>query len=132
MAIVGNNSSVETQKVFNLYTGIGKAKILAINPNPEELNKLGFNFTNEPEYLTTDENGVQKLRLQFFIQNPDKEDLKTNIYFSLENEDRVNRAGDKYEIINNLGQSTWAATVTDAVEKPNAKGEKWFSEKDQD
>ena len=129
MAIVGNSSNVETQKVFNLYTGIGKAKVLAINPNLEELNKLGFNFTNEPEYLTTDENGVQKLKLQFFIQNPDKEDLKTNITLFLENKDRVNQAGDKFEIINNLGQSTWAVTVEEAIEKTNAKGEKWFSEK---
>lgn len=129
MAIVGNSSNVETQKVFNLYTGVGKAKVLAINPNLAELNALGFNFTNEPEYLTTDENGVQKLKLQFFIQNPDKEDLKTNITLFLENKDRVNQVGDKYEIINNLGQSTWAATVADAIERTNAKGEKWFSEK---
>lgn len=129
MAIAGNNSSVETQKVFNLYTGVGKAKVLAVNPNLEELNKLGFNFTNEPEYLTTDENGVQKLKLQFFIQNPDKEDLKTNITLFLENKDRVNKNGDKYEIINNLGQSTWSESVDAAISRTNAKGEKWFSEK---
>ena len=34
MAITGNSSSTETVKTFNLYTGIGKAKVLAINPNP--------------------------------------------------------------------------------------------------
>lgn len=143
MAIAGNSSSVETQKVFNLYTGVGKAKVLVINPKLEELNNLGFNFTNEPEYLTTDENGVQKLKLQFFVQNPDKEDLKTNITLFLENKDRMNNAGDKYEIINNLGQTTWGAftvteggntenykkeAVSNAINRTNAKGEKWFSE----
>lgn len=129
MAITGNSSSTETVKTFNLYTGIGKAKVLAINPNLEELNKLGFNFTNEPEYLSTDENGVQKLKLQFFITNPEKEDLKTNIPYFLENRDRTNKTGDKFEIINNLGQTTWAASVEEATNRTNAKGEKWFSDK---
>ena len=129
MAIAGNSSTEETQKVFNLYTGVGKIKVLAINPSLTTLAGLGFNFQNEPEYLTTDENGVQKLKLQFFIQNPDKEDLKTNITLFLENKDRVNQAGDKYEIINNLGQSTWADSIETATNRTNAKGEKWFSDK---
>ena len=129
MAITGNNSSTETVKVFNLYTGVGKAKVLAVNPNLAELNKLGFNFNNEPEYLTVDEEGIQKLKLQFFIQSTDKEDLKTNITFFLENKDRVNKNGDKYEIINNQGQSTWAESIEAAINRTNAKGEKWFSDK---
>ena len=127
MAITGNSSSTETVKTFNLYTGIGKAKVLAINPNLVELNKLGFNFTNEPEYLTTGDDGVQKLKLQFFVQSTEKEDLKTNITFFLENRDRISQTGNK-EIINNLGQSTWAESVEAAINRTNAKGEKWFSE----
>jgi len=129
MAIAGNSSTEETQKVFNLYTGVGKIKVLAINPSLTTLAGLGFNFQNEPEYLTTDETGVQKLKLQFFIQNPDKKDLKTNITLFLENKERTNLAGDKYEIINNLGQSTWADSIETATNRTNAKGEKWFSEK---
>lgn len=127
MAIVTNSSATETQKVFNLYTGVGKAKVLAINPSLQELTNLGFNFTNEPEYFTTDEEGNKKLKLQIFIQNTEKPDLKTNITFFLENKNRVNKDGDKFEFINSKGQSTWAKSKDEAVNRTNAKGEKWFS-----
>lgn len=126
MAFASNDSSKETVKVFNLYTGVGKFKVLDINPTLDELTKLGFNFTKEPEYITEEE-GVKKVRVQIYIQSILKEDLKTNITFFLENRDRVNMNGDKYEIINNLGQSTWAPTIAEACERTNAKGEKWFS-----
>lgn len=126
MAFASNDSSKETVKVFNLYTGVGKFKVLGINPTLEELTKMGFNFTKEPEYIT-EEDGVKKVRIQVFIQSIMKEDLKTNITFFLENKDRANKNGDKFEIINNLGQSSWAPTIAEACEKTNAKGEKWFS-----
>ena len=121
----GVNSS--DKKHFNetiLYTGVSSVKVIGINPTLAQLQELGFKFEKEPEYTSESPEGVKKVRIDVIIAN-DK--FKTKFAIFLENKDRINKGGDKYEITNNFGQSTWAASVQDATEKIGRNGNKWFS-----
>lgn len=121
----GVNSS--DKKHFNetiLYTGVSSVKVIGINPTLAQLQELGFKFEKEPEYTSESPEGVKKVRIDVIIAN-DK--FKTKFAIFLENKDRINKNGDKYEIINDYGQSTWAASVQEATEKIGRGGNKWFS-----
>ena len=120
----GINSS-ET-KHFNetiLYTGISKVNIVAINPTLAQLNDIGFKFEKEPEYLSTGDDGTKKVRIDVIVKN-DK--FKTKFAFFLENKDRATKNGDKFEIVNDFGQSTWATSIDEAVNKLGKNDNKWF------
>lgn len=120
----GVNSS-ET-KHFNetiLYTGVSKMNIVAINPTLAQLNDIGFKFEKEPEYLSTEDDGTKKVRIDVIAKN-DK--FKTKFAFFLENKDRATKNGDKFEIVNDFGQSTWATSIDEAVNKLGKNNNKWF------
>lgn len=124
MAFVANDSNKKFFNEIKLYTGVSPMKIVGICPTLEELNGLGFNFEKGPVYVSKDETtGTDKVRIDVVFMN-DK--VKSKSAFFLENRERQSKAGDKYEIINNFGQSTWAPSVGDAVEKVGKNGKKWF------
>ena len=120
-----NDSSKSVVKEFAPYVGVTKVKVLAVNPTLEELQNMGLNFQQEPEYVGQTDEGIDKVRIDFFVGN-DK--LITKVSFFLEATERINRNGDKYEIINNKGQSTWAVDVQEAVTRKGKNGNTWFSE----
>ena len=125
MAFKVNNSN---EKFFNetkLYTGVSPMAVLAICPTLSELNSIGFNFEKEPVYTSVDPiSNVKKVRIDVVFGHAQ---LKTKAAFFLEDKDRINKNGDKYEITNDFGQSTWAGSVAEAVEKTSTKnGKKWF------
>ena len=121
----GVNSS-ET-KHFNetiLYTGISKVNIVAINPTLAQHNDIGFKFEKEPEYLSTGDDGTKKVRIDVIVKN-DK--FKTKFAFFLEDKNRESKTtAGSFEIVNDFGQSTWAASPEDAINKIGRNGNKWF------
>jgi len=122
----GVNSS-ET-KHFNetiLYTGISKMNILGINPTLVQLQELGFKVEKEPEYTFIDaKDGVtRKVRIDIIISN---EKFKTKFAIFLADKNRIDNKGEKFEIVNDFGQSTWATSPEDAINKIGRNGNKWF------
>jgi hypothetical protein len=110
-----------------IYTGICTFIIDAVNPSMDELKALGYNPKQEPVY-TGEKDGKTTLRLDFYMSNPHaevitsegvkKKAIKTKMTFFLEDGEIVNKAGDKFQFINNYGQTCYA-TSTDT-------GYSWF------
>lgn len=125
MAIKGNSSDSKFFQDIKLYTGPSTMRVVGICPSLGELQALKFKFEKEPEYIGNKE-GVSTARIDVIFKSTVDENFKGKAAFFLENKERVNKGGDKKEIINNFGQSTWAASVEDAVEKVGKNGNKWF------
>lgn len=124
-AIKINKSSEKVIREFSTYKGVAKVKVLAVNPTLAELQALGMNFNSEPEYTDTTDSGDPKVRIDFIIGN-DK--VTTKLTFFLEKRDRVSNSGDKWEFINNFGQTSWGASVDEVTSRTGKNGNTWFKE----
>jgi len=112
------------EKLFNetkLYTGISKMYLKAICPNLKELQDLGFGFKEEPVYTSIGDGGAEKVRIDMVFQNSE---VKTKTAFFLENKDRVDSKGIKYQWIDKYGNNTWAPTKEQALENTFNSGKK--------
>lgn len=115
--IKGNSTQSEGREV---YVGICTFMVDAINPNMEELKALGYNPKDEPSY-TVEKDGKTTYKLDFYISNPHaevltesgtiKKNIKTKFTFWLENNEIINKNGDKKQYINNYGQTTYAVNA---------------------
>jgi hypothetical protein len=122
MAIKGNSSDKAVIREKSLYVGPTVLAVVAVNPSQSEMVTMGLKADKDPEYLTEVE-GVKKVRIDFYVQNVE---LKTKLSFFLEDKERANKTGDKFEFINNVGQSTWGVSVEEAVAKEGKNGNTWF------
>ncbi len=124
MAFNPNASDTKVFKEIKLYTGLHNMKVIAVNPNKEQLEEMGYKPKKAPVYVTT-EGDVKKLRLDFhlFGEGPEGEKIMTKLAFFLENQHRLNKDGNKSEWINDFGRTAWSA-VGDAENPP--KGFTWF------
>lgn len=104
MAITGNNSTEKTVSDKSRFTGLADCKILAINPNKQELSDIGIDFKDEPKYIGDD----GRVRLDFWIETQNEDGIKTKMSLWLENELRLSNA-DKPQWINKYGKTAWWA-----------------------
>jgi hypothetical protein len=123
MAIKSNSSDKAVVRERQLYVGPCLVNVVLVNPNLTDLTEAGYNFEKDPEYLSTEEDGTKKVRIDFYVQN---KDFKNKVTFFLADKERTNKNGDKFEFVNNAGQNTWCATVEEAVEKEGKNGNKFF------
>ena len=123
MSIKQNSSDQKFFQDIKLYTGPSAMNVVGICPTLGELQTIGFkNFDKEPIYV--DNSGdIPKVRIDVIFKS---KDMLGKAAFFLENRQRSNKNGDKVEVINNFGQSTWAANVEEALEKVGKGGNKWF------
>ena len=113
MAIAAGSETVEnTGSATKLITGIAPLKVLAVNPTKKELETIyGRELEKEPEYLSADEAGVKKLRIDFIVQtvigeNPFcNEEVITKISYFLEDKPAITSGGDKVYMLNLYGES---------------------------
>jgi hypothetical protein len=124
MAIKGNSSDQKFFQDIKLYTGPSAMRVVGICPTLGELQAIGFKFDKEVTYIG-DKDGTNTVRIDVVFKSTVDENFKGKAAFFLENKERVSAKGSK-EITNNFGQSTWAATVEDALEKVGKNGNKWF------
>jgi hypothetical protein len=125
MAFGINSSDKKHFSETILYTGVSAVKVLGINPTLAQLQELGFKSEKEPEYTFIDaKDGVtRKVRIDIIIGN---EKFKTKFAIFLADKNRIDNKGEKYEIVNDFGQSTWAPSVQEALDKIGKGGNKWF------
>lgn len=113
MAIAaGNETSENTGSPVKLFTGIAPLMVLAVNPTKKELEAIyGRELEKEPEYLSADENGVKKLRIDFIVKTVINEKLGCNeeiitkVPFFLEDKPAITSGGDKVYMLNLYGES---------------------------
>jgi hypothetical protein len=113
MAISAGSESKESNGGgIRLVTGITPLSILAVNPTKKELEAIyGKDLEKDPEYLSADENGVKKLRVDFIVKTVinDKlgcnEEIITKVPFFLEDKPALTSAGDKAYVLNLYGEN---------------------------
>lgn len=106
MKVTGHSSETQVVSTGNLYTGIDLFKVIAVNPNMEQLNALGIASTKEPEYLGSDKKGDQYIRVDFWLQGiTQKRPIKFTTF--LYNAIRVDKTGAKFQYINDFGKCAW-------------------------
>lgn len=124
MAFESNDGSKQVAGGIKMYTGVADFKVIAINPTKAELEAMGRKVQEEPTYITSTQEGGNKVRLDIYLKN-DK--METKLALFLEDSPRINKAGDKNEFINKFGQGTWGANAAEVIAKVSAKsGTPWF------
>lgn len=113
--IAKGSQTTEAGGSRKLYEGVGIVKVLALNPNKAELEKIyGREIESEPNYLSSvevDGKQVPTVRLSFVVEtDPDKNNgisVKTNhTYFLRKVYQKGNQSG-KYKVIDKYGRTAW-------------------------
>ena len=109
MAFKHANNSEEI--VRRLYTGVGVAKVIAVNPTKDEMESIyGMSVQNEPVYAGTARTGEKQMRVSFILSvnvNEDKPIL-TNLTFFLNDAFMKGSNSGKYQVIDKYGRTAWA------------------------
>lgn len=128
MAITSNNSKNSVVQEIKKYTGVTKAKVIAINPTMSQAEKVGIPMRKEPVYKTTNsDTGAAGYRLDFHVKSVEADEAINKVTFFLYDEPQFNRAKDKKVFINNTGVSTWGQSLEALKENPKMN---WFTEKE--
>lgn len=125
MAINVNSSETKFFSESVLYTGIANVKVLAINPDLSQLQEIGYNFKSEPVYLSENDEGIKKVRIDVYVGN---EKVKTKLVFFLENKDNKSKKSGASEYTNSFAQNSWGQTAADCTSKVGKNGKPFFKD----
>jgi hypothetical protein len=104
---------------FSKKVGLFEANVIAVNPTLEEFKDvLGMDLKEDSkaaEYLGETKDGNNYLRVDFWLQRVNH-DEKFKVSFFLEDKERENKDGTKYQYINSVGQCSWATDENDLAE----------------
>ena len=116
MAFAKGNESTEGAQVKR-YIGLASVYVKGVNLSLEEIDKF-YGREPDPERTmkpyTSEENGVKKVRIDFFVEADPKSTLHPNVEFKskvtffLTNQTRLNKDGSKKQIIDKYGRTAWA------------------------
>lgn len=120
MAITGSQKTV-TESKFSRYIGLFRGHVVAVNPSREELNALrGVEDSpdDKPLTYTKEEDGLRKAVITFWIEVDGKKDVDGKAILLphtivLKDRTRRNKAGDKIQLINQLGSDQWVVADED-------------------
>jgi hypothetical protein len=133
MSISVGNETKETQGGAKLMTGLVPMKVLAVNPSKKELEEIyGRDLEKEPEYLSADENGVKKIRIDFIMKTVinDKlgcnEEIITKIPFFLEDKPAYTSDESKVYMLNLYGENA-CIPVEDAKKNTVPENMAWYN-----
>lgn len=123
--IGGKKRESTSNQDYAKKVGLFEAKVIAVNPTAEEykdvLNIELPETSKATEYLSTTEEGIVKLRLDFWVEEV-KAKNKFKLTFFLENKVKENQDKTKKQYINNIGTTSWAADPNDLAD--------WFTNRD--
>jgi hypothetical protein len=98
---------------FVKKVGIFEAKVIAINPTPEDYKDLlGIDLPEESkatEYLSVGTDGTSKIRVDVWLEDVKTSD-KFKVTFFMEDSKKENKDRTKKQYINNIGISSWASS----------------------
>lgn len=112
MAFGKINETRESGVAFKKYVGVAPVQIVAINPTMKQLTDLGYNTTEEPKYVSTTDDGVPQIRIEFVVKTlPEKCDNIDQMFrfsFTLRKKAVIGSNTGKYKIMDVYGQTAWA------------------------
>lgn len=123
MAVGGDKRPdfVPSERVIGIFEG----DVICINPSTEEYKDLlGIELAPDSkatEYIGQTKNENNYLRIDVWIKDS-KTEQNLKVSFFLEDKERSNREGTKYQYINNSGVCSWASAEADLPD--------WFKKKD--
>ena len=133
MAIANGVETKETQGGARLMTGLVPMMVLAVNPSKKELEAIyGRDLDKEPEYISADENGVKKLRIDFIMKTVinDKlgcnEEIITKVPFFLDDKPAYTSDGSKVYMLNLYGENA-CIPVEDAKKNTVPENMAWYN-----
>jgi hypothetical protein len=98
---------------FVKKVGIFEARVIAINPTPEDYKDvLGIDLPEESkatEYLSVGTDGTSKIRVDVWLEDVKSAD-KFKVTFFMEDSKKENKDRTKKQYINNIGISSWASS----------------------
>lgn len=110
MTTFGKGSAASDGYVNKIFTGVENFKVVAVNPNHQQLIEMYGEKAKEPSYTTVNDDSKQQVLINFFLDNQaeeGEESIKTRLSFFIVNGERVSEAKGKKEFINVYGQSAW-------------------------
>lgn len=123
----------ETQGGARLMTGLVPMMVVAVNPSKKELEQIyGRDLEKEPEYISADEAGVRKLRVDFIMKTVinDKlgcnEEIITKVPFFLEDKPAYTSDGSKVYMLNLYGENA-CIPVEDAKKNTLPDNMQWYN-----
>ena len=132
MISIGNETK-ETQGGARLMTGLVPMMVVAVNPSKKELEAIyGRDLDKEPEYISADEAGVKKLRVDFIMKTVinDKlgcnEEIITKVPFFLEDKPAYTSDGSKVYMLNLYGENA-CIPVEDAKKNTLPDNMQWYN-----
>ena len=133
MAISNGVETKETQGGARLMTGLVPMMVVAVNPSKKELEQIyGRDLEKEPEYISADEAGVRKLRIDFIMKTVinDKlgcnEEIITKVPFFLEDKPAYTSDGSKVYMLNLYGENA-CIPVEDAKKNTLPDNMQWYN-----
>ena len=133
MAISNGVETKETQGGARLMTGLVPMMVVAVNPSKKELEQIyGRDLEKEPEYISADEAGVRKLRVDFIMKTVinDKlgcnEEIITKVPFFLEDKPAYTSDGSKVYMLNLYGENA-CIPVEDAKKNTLPDNMQWYN-----
>lgn len=113
---VAKGKLVSGETSIKRYIGVAAAKVIAVNPTKDELNKIyNSNIDKDPVYFG-EKDGVKFARIDFIVRIDDKNakdaegnkiDAITRISFFLRDAYRYNKDETKVQVIDKYGRTTW-------------------------
>jgi hypothetical protein len=107
-----NTNDITLEEQAKRYTGVGTVKVIAVNPNKDELEKIyGRPIESAPEYVTKNDDGTTSARIDFIVQ-ADKEDnngvsfITRTTYFLRDNPIFTSDKA-RLKVIDNYGNTGW-------------------------
>lgn len=112
MAFGKINEIRENNGAFKKYVGVAPVQVVAINPTMKQLVDLGYKVTEEPKYVSTTDDGIPQIRIEFVVKTlPDKcndIDQMFRFSFTLRKKAIIGSNTGKYKIMDIYGQTAWA------------------------
>lgn len=109
---------------FKRYIGIGKVRVVAVNPTAEEIKAIydRSEVGEEPTYLSEYE-GTPTCRIHFIVKTVAEDnngiDTTNTLRFSLRDEYRFNSDKSKVQVIDDYGRTAWAVVNRDITFNPS-------------
>ena len=107
---------------YPVVTGVSNFNVILVNPSREDLDALNLTMKESVDNVDT-KDGVDRVRLDFFLKN-DKLGVQ-RMSFWLEKTNKTSQAGNN-QFINDYGQTCWASSIEEAINKESKNGNKWF------
>ena len=131
--IAQGTETKETQGGARLMTGLVPMMVVAVNPSKKELEAIyGRDLDKDPEYLSADEQGVKKLRVDFIMKTVinDKlgcsEEIITKVPFFLEDKPAYTSDESKVYVLNLYGENA-CIPVEDAKKNTVPENMAWYN-----